>query len=122
MPSDSDHIPQRPPFIPGTPEELDAVAAAPENHTVVFENEYVRVLRDNIPPGVVEKKHTHARPSIFVINASLDMDYYNEEGETVARSGKLKDGEPFWVEPEGLHWLENHDTFAFDAIRVEIKV
>jgi len=26
------------------------------------------------------------------------------------------------VEPEGLHWLENHDTFAFDAIRVEIKV
>ncbi|MDP7168143.1 MAG: hypothetical protein QF701_10405 [Nitrospinota bacterium] len=122
MPSDSDHIPQRPPFIPGTPEELDAVAAAPENHTVFFENEYVRVLRDNIPPGVVEKKHTHARPSIFVINASLDMDYYNEEGETVARSGKLKDGEPFWVEPEGLHWLENHDTFAFDAIRVEIKV
>ena len=122
MPSDSDHIPQRPPFIPGTPEELDAVAAAPEDHTVVFENEYVRVLRDNIPPGVVEKKHTHARPSIFVINASLDMDYYNEEGETVARSGKLKDGEPFWVEPEGLHWLENHDTFAFDAIRVEIKV
>jgi len=26
------------------------------------------------------------------------------------------------VEPEGLHWLENHDTFAFDAIRVEIEV
>ncbi len=44
------------------------------------------------------------------------------EGEIVARSGKLKDGEPFWVEPEGLHWLENHDTFAFDAIRVEVKV
>jgi hypothetical protein len=49
------------------------------------------------------------------------MDYYNEKGEIVARSGKRKDGEPFWVNPEGLHWLENHDTYAFDAYRVEIK-
>ncbi len=121
MPSESDQISRRPPFIPGTPEELDAVIAAPENHTVVFENEKVRVLHVNIPPGVVEKKHTHARPSIFIINTSPDMDYLNDKGEIVARSGKLKDGEPFWVEPEGLHWLENHDTYAFDAIRVEIK-
>ena len=49
------------------------------------------------------------------------MDYYNEKGEIVTRSGKLRDGEPFWVEPEGIHWLENHDTFAFDAIRIEVK-
>ena len=37
----SDHIPRRPPYIPGTPEELDSVIAAPENHTVVFENDRV---------------------------------------------------------------------------------
>ncbi len=117
----SDHIPQRPPFIPGTPEELDSVIAAPENHTVVFENDKVRVLHVNIPPDVIEKKHTHRNPSIFIINASPNMDYYNEKGEIVARSGKRKDGEPFWVEPEGLHGLENHDAIVFDAFRVEIK-
>ena len=50
------------------------------------------------------------------------MDYFNDKGEIVARSGKRKDGEPFWVDSEGVHWLENRDTFAFDAIRVEVKV
>jgi len=118
----SDHIPRRPPYIPGTPEELDSVLAAPENHTVVFENDRVRVLHVVIPPGVVEEKHTHKNPSVFIINASPDMDYFNDKGEIVARSGKRKDGEPFWVDPEGVHWLENRDTFAFDAIRVEVKV
>ena len=27
----------RPQFIPGTPEELDAVSAAPDNHIILFE-------------------------------------------------------------------------------------
>ena len=116
-----DHIPQRPPFIPGTSGELDALIAAPENHTVVLDNEKIRVLHVVISPGVIEKKHAHARPSIFIINASPNMDYYNEKGEIVTRSGKLRDGEPFWVEPEGVHRLENHDTFAFDALRIEVK-
>ena len=71
---------------------------------------------------MIEEKHTHKNPSVFIINASPDMDYFNDKGEIVARSGKRKDGEPFWVDPEGVHWLENRDTFAFDAIRVEVKV
>ena len=61
----SDHIPQRPPFIPGTPKELDSVIAAPENHAVVFENEKVRVLHVNIPPGVIEKKTYAHEPQYF---------------------------------------------------------
>ena len=117
----TDHIPQRPPFIPGTPEEFDSVIAAAGNHTVVFENERVRVLHVVIPPGVVENKHTHKNPSVFIINASPDMHYYNDEGEIVTSSGKREDGVPFWVGPEGIHWLENYDDYAFDAIRVEIK-
>ncbi len=84
----TDHVPQRPSFIPGTPEELDSVIAAPENHTVVFENERVRVLRVVIPPGVVENKHTHKNPSVFIINVSSDMHYYNDKGEIVTSSGK----------------------------------
>ena len=117
----TDHVPQRPSFIPGTPEELDSVIAAPENHTVVFENERVRVLRVVIPPGVVENKHTHKNPSVFIINVSSDMHYYNDKGEIVTSSGKREDGVPFWVGPEGVHWLENYDSYAFDAIRIEIK-
>ena len=96
----SDHIPRRPPYIPGMPEELDSVIAAPENHTVVFENDRVCVLHVVIPPRVIEEKHTHKNLSVFIINASPNMDYFNDKGEIVARSGKRKDGEPFWVDSE----------------------
>jgi hypothetical protein len=49
------------------------------------------------------------------------MHYYNDKGEIVTSSGKREDGVPFWVGPEGIHWLENYDDYTFDAIRIEIK-
>ncbi len=55
----NEHMANRPPYIPGTPDELDAMLAAPENHTVIFENDQVRVLKVLVRPGEVEKPHTH---------------------------------------------------------------
>ncbi len=118
-----DNVPQRPRFIPGTPEKLDAVAAAPKNHEVMFENDRVRVLRVTLPPGAVEHKHTHKWPSVFTIYKFPKIKYFNDKGEhvpiTVNRSEF--EGKPFWVEPEGVHWVENHDTYPLEAIRVELK-
>lgn len=48
------------------PSSYDAVAAAPDNHRVVFENEKVRVLEVTINPG--EKEPFHEHPLFSVMN------------------------------------------------------
>jgi len=115
--------PRFPRYVAGTPEELDAVAAAPENHEVLFENDMVRVLRVVIRPGEVENKHTHKWPSVFTIYKLPKIKYFNDEGRLVPLPGNRSgvEGHPFWMEAEGVHWVENHDTFSLDAIRVELK-
>jgi hypothetical protein len=48
------------------PPSYDAVAAAPNNHKVAFENEKVRVLEVTIKPG--EKEPFHEHPLFSVMN------------------------------------------------------
>lgn len=44
-------------------EDLDALTAAPQNHTLLFENETVRVLDTLVRPGQIVPLHTHQWPS-----------------------------------------------------------
>src|SRR5918995_4002084 len=48
---------------------LDAVAAAPAHHKVLFENDRLRVLEVTLPPGDEEPVHHHRWPSVFVFDA-----------------------------------------------------
>ncbi|WP_158587664.1 hypothetical protein [Algoriphagus lacus] len=41
------------------PEKLDALAADPKHHTLLLENEFVRVLETIIFPGEITAIHTH---------------------------------------------------------------
>jgi len=107
------------------PESLDAVVASPDSHTVLFENEHVRVLEVIIGPGVKEPIHTHQWVSVMLIDDPATLKYYGKEDEVVfegmypppeaGTSGML------WLEPEDLHAVENIDTVEFHAIRVELK-
>ena len=47
------------------PESLDARVAAPDHHTLLLENERVRVLVTLIPPGDSTPVHTHRWPSLY---------------------------------------------------------
>jgi hypothetical protein len=47
---------------------LDAVAAAPKHHKVLFENERVRVLEVTLEPNDEEPIHHHRWPSVFVFD------------------------------------------------------
>ncbi|HEY5750849.1 MAG TPA: hypothetical protein VIU12_32520, partial [Chryseolinea sp.] len=51
----------------GAPASYDAIAAAPDNHRVVFENEKVRVLEVTIKSGEKEPLHMHPMPSVMTI-------------------------------------------------------
>jgi len=48
-----------------TPNGTDAVAAAPQHHKVVLENDTVRVLEATVPLHSNEPPHTHPWPSVF---------------------------------------------------------
>src|SRR5215213_5884196 len=47
---------------------LDAVAAAPKHHKVLFENERLRVLEVTLEPNDEEPLHHHRWPSVFVFD------------------------------------------------------
>ncbi len=47
---------------------LDAVAAAPKNHVVLFENDSLRVLEVILEPDEEEPVHHHRWPSVFVFD------------------------------------------------------
>ena len=111
----------RPAYIPGTPEELDAVIAAPENHEVLIDNDRVRVIRVTIPPGQLEHMHTHKWPSVFIITSLPKIVYYTEKMEVVPPSGTRREGIPIYIEPEGIHAVENQDSRMFEGIRIELK-
>jgi hypothetical protein len=49
------------------PDGYDAVQAAPDSHTVIFENTWVRVLEVTVPPpGNTIPMHHHRWPSFFL--------------------------------------------------------
>ncbi len=49
------------------PDELDALAAAPESHKLLFENDATRVLDARIAPGEMARLHTHRWPSVLYV-------------------------------------------------------
>ena len=48
---------------------LDAVAAAPKHHKVLFENENLRVIEVTLEPNDEEPVHNHRWPSVFVFDS-----------------------------------------------------
>ena len=109
-------------------DELDAVAAAPDSHRVLLDNDRVRVLEVVIQPGEREPAHTHRWPSVMTVTEKARIRYYGADGElrfeTPPRQGE--GGPPAelgadWLAPEGLHAVENIDDRPFRALRVELK-
>jgi len=51
-------LPRTPPSSWPWPDSLDALIAAPDHHSLLFENEHVRVIRTRIFPGQIVPVHT----------------------------------------------------------------
>ncbi len=108
------------------PENLDAVIAAPDHHTVLLENDSVRVLDVTVLPGVVEPLHSHRWPSVLYIQAAGHFIDRDSEGnvifDTREMDAPLQLPATMWKEPEAPHSVENlSDTETIRLIRVELK-
>jgi hypothetical protein len=104
---------------------LDALVAAPDNHTLLFENDRVRVLDTRIESGDRTPVHTHRWPAaLYVINWS-DFVRSDDTGEAIldSRTVPALQNPPraFWSEPLPPHSLQNVGAESLRIISVEVK-
>ena len=102
---------------------LDPLLFAPDTHKLEFENDKVRVLRVEIPPGYKEPVHTHLNDGVMVIEQRAKIRYFDESGKVVFESNPSRTESTIvqWHEPEGPHSIQNIDNITFKAYLIELK-
>ena len=65
----------------------EALAAAPANHRLLFEDDAVRVLEVTVQPGERENLHHHRWPSIMVVLARPNYRNFDADGNEIPRGG-----------------------------------
>ena len=98
-------------------DSLDSLKVCSSTQKLMFENEFVRVIDDQIPAGVAEPLHSHRHGVVI----SLTTSTY----ETVTQGGKKsvsehKEGTAVWSEAT-VHTVKNVGNAPAHAIRIELK-
>ncbi len=107
------------------PDNLDAAAAAPRFHAVLFEDERVRVLDGRVPPGAVVPVHTHRWGGVLYILGASDFVRRDPDGRVlvdtrVSGTAPLA-GTASWGAPLTPHTFENVGASEFRTLTVEMK-
>ena len=106
------------------PDRLDALIAAPETHSLLFENDDVRVIATRIAPGETTTLHTHCWPQVMVVESFSDFIRRDDVGDVVADSRGAAPPQPgaaVWLEALPPHTLENVGDEYIRVIGVEVK-
>lgn len=106
-------------FIVGTTSVWAQDAAVVNSKTIriKFENDRVRVLEAELPPGVKEHAHSHPAYVIYVLAGGR---YRNYAADGKTTEGELKTGEVVYRDPL-THAAENIGTTTMHMILVELK-
>ena len=105
------------------PAALDALTAAPRHHTLLLENERVRVLDTHIAPGETVPLHTHRWPAVLHILSWGDF-IRRDQNRNVTLDTRTLASPPasiVWSAPLPPHTLENVGTSEIRVITVELK-
>ncbi len=107
------------------PTELDALAAAPEHHRLLFENDTVRVIETLIGAGDTTPVHTHRWPSVGYVVGGTDIVRRDGEGnlllDTRVSGDPPRTSDTRWAEPFPPHSVENVGDRELRVIMVECK-
>jgi mannose-6-phosphate isomerase-like protein (cupin superfamily) len=106
-------------------EQLEAMAAAPDHHEVLFENECVRVLDTMVAPGERTPVHAHAWPAALYVMSWSEFVRRDADGIVMVDSRDWERqpavGESLWIAPLPAHSIENVGTTDLRLIAVEVK-
>lgn len=107
------------------PAGLDALVAAPGQHTLLFENERVRVLDTHIAPGERTPVHTHQWPGVLYVLSWSAFVRYDAHGGVLldSRTVPVLQAPPpvLWSAALPPHALENIGPTELHLIAVELK-
>ena len=107
------------------PDDLDAMVAAPNHHTILFEDDRVRVLDALVKPGDTVPVHTHRWSGVLYILGWSDFVRRDPEGNILVNSREagavLPVGGAVWGGPLTPHSLENVGDSDLRVIAVEMK-
>lgn len=100
------------------PDHIDPALVSPDKYTVLLENEHVRVLEYQIPPGEKEAWHTHP-PKVAYILSGGKLRITTEDGDSFVVE---EDSDSVaWMNAVGRHFGENIGTTPIRIVLVEIK-
>ena len=104
---------------------LDAMIAARENHSVLLENDRVRVLDTWLSPGETTAVHSHEWPATLYVLSWSDFVRYDAEGKVLVDSAamglKPEVGSAIWAEPLPPHCVKNVGGGHLRIVAVELK-
>lgn len=97
---------------------LDSLVVCHETQKLIFENAFVRVIDDVIPPGVSEPKHDHPHGVVVAIeDGDTETRSYPDGQRTRHHSTK---GSASWNESM-VHDVKNVGATTTHFIRIDIK-
>ena len=106
------------------PDELDALNAAPQYHSLMLENDSVRVLDTRVPAGQTVPLHTHRWPGTQYILSWSDFVRRDAKEKILVDSRtfqKIPEGSAVWSTPLPPHTLKNVGASDLHVISVELK-
>jgi predicted metal-dependent enzyme (double-stranded beta helix superfamily) len=99
------------------PEDLDPLRVVPDTHKLVFENQFVRVLEVNVPPGKLEPWHKHANRVVVDLNdsATRSTERGGQPKESTRKAGSVR-----WVDAT-VHQVENIGKTPLHSYSIELE-
>lgn len=102
----------------GKPDPLDSLIVCKDTQKLIFENQFVRVIEERVPPGVAQPKHRHGH-GVLIPLANSDIESMDDPGGQPTRR-HLQFAEAGWREPV-VHAVKNVGTTELLNIRIELK-
>ena len=100
------------------------MTSASKYHTLLLENERVRVLDTRIRPGETTPLHTHRWPSLYHVLSWGEFVRRDQSGNVLvdSRAGGVKiPPQVVWAPPMPPHTLENVGSTDIHVVSVEVK-
>ena len=106
-------------------DDLDALVAAPDHHTLLYENDAVRMLDTCINAGDQTPVHAHRWPAALYLLSWSHFVRYDGMGTVLLDSWSVpalqNPPSALWSEPLPPHALQNVGTADLHIITVEVK-
>lgn len=96
----------------------DAVNIAPDLHTVIYEDDKMRVLKVTVPKGATAEMHWHPHNINYILSGGT-LQFTKPDGVVV--SVDLQEGQVTSATTDSSHAVENTGDSTVETIQVELK-